>query len=338
MIGGNGQSNLVFFMSSKNKTRHPLHILIDLYAAFLIAYAGIRLLSGGRLWVVEMVSTMAHWLFLGAVLLVPVAVWRRRWTTLALLAVSGLVFIGLYGELFLPRLKRQPACQSQNNSGVRVMTFNISNGLAASDDLVRVLRKSGADVIGIQELPSGQEAKLEAELRNEYPHQIFLSEGFSGIGVLSRHPITEQVGFWIASDRPYLDVRLDVNGNPLRIIVAHPHVHFGPGAPAAIQAKMSALADLINRGESTILMGDFNFTDQNGGYRSLVEAGFLDVHRAVGWGFGSTYPERRWSGDGWLPLVRIDHIFVSDDICPRRVWLGRDGGSDHLPVMTDLSW
>lgn len=325
-------------MPAESKKAHPLLILIDLYAAFLVAYLGVRLLSGGRLWVVELVSTMAHWLLLAGMLLIPFAVWKQRWTTLAMLAVGGMAFIGLYGEVLVPRVKRQPACTGQKRSQVRVMTFNISNGLAAPDDIVQVVENSGADVVGIQELPTGQPDQFRQELDHLYPYQVFNSEGFSGIGLLSKHPIQGWEAFRIDSDRPYLEVRLDVNGNPLRIMVAHPHVHFGPGAPAAIQAKMSTLADLTHSDENTILMGDFNFTDQNEGYRSLVEAGLIDVHRAVGWGFGSTYPERRWSGEGWLPLVRIDYIFASKNLCLHRTWVGSDGGSDHLPVLADLTW
>ncbi len=325
-------------MSFQPKKQQPLFILIDLYAAFLIAYVGIRLLSGGRLWVVEFVSTMAHWLLLGAVLLIPLAVWKQRWTTLAMLAVSGMAFVGLYGELFLPWVTRQPTCQAQNSSGVRVMTFNISNGLAASDDIVRVVRESGAEVVGIQELPPGQADQFKKELSDLYPFQVFSSEGFSGIGLLSKHSIQDWKSFRIDSDRPYLRVKLSVDGTPLVVFVAHPHVSFGPGGFDYSRVEMSILADLAAGGSASIVMGDFNFTDQNVGHRILTGAGLVDVHRAVGWGFGSTYPERRWSGGRWLPFVRIDYIFVSGDFCPRRTWVGREGGSDHLPVLAEIVW
>jgi len=62
-----------------------------------------------------------------------------------------------------------------------------------------------------------------------------------------------------------------------------------------------------------------------------------DVHRAVGIGLGLTYPRRfnsRWS----TPIIRIDYILTTSDIEPVDIWLGDDGGSDHMPVLATLGW
>jgi endonuclease/exonuclease/phosphatase family metal-dependent hydrolase len=101
---------------------------------------------------------------------------------------------------------------------------------------------------------------------------------------------------------------------------------------------MQTLAKMALGGEKTILLGDFNFTDQNQDYRVLTQAGLADAHRSGGWGLGLTYPKKGWSGGVRLPLVRIDFVFLTGDICAQRAWVGEDGGSDHLPVLADVAW
>ena len=101
---------------------------------------------------------------------------------------------------------------------------------------------------------------------------------------------------------------------------------------------MPLLAEFASSGQDIILIGDFNLTDQNEGYEILRGGGWVDAFRSAGRGFGLTYPKRSWSGPNLLPLVRIDFIFVTPGIHPVEAWVGEDGGSDHLPVLAEVSW
>jgi endonuclease/exonuclease/phosphatase family metal-dependent hydrolase len=63
-------------------------------------------------------------------------------------------------------------------------------------------------------------------------------------------------------------------------------------------------------------------------------------HWEVGCGFGFTYPTPVVLFKKNIPfpaLIRIDHIFHSDDlIAIRSRTLSDSGGSDHYPVMAEL--
>ena len=313
---------------------------VDLYGALLVAYLLLRVLTTGHFWPVELVSVISHWLFLLAILLLPVALVGRHWPGVILLSISGIAFLWLFGGPFVPRMGDTRACGREGRPArLTVMTYNISNGLAAPDSLIEVIGGSGAEVVGIQELPAEQIPILQRGLQAIYPHQALYGSGISGIGLLSQHPFVEEDLFELQGIHPYLRAELEIEGKRLTVIVAHPPVTFGPGAPEApSRAEMWVLAEMTVEERPTILMGDFNFTDQNEGYEVLTGAGLVDAYRAAGRGFGLTYPLKNLSGASRIPLMQIDHVLVTEDVCPERAWVGADGSSDHLPVLATLRW
>jgi vancomycin resistance protein VanJ len=313
---------------------------VDVYAALLVAYLLLRVFTTGHFWPVELISVVAHWLLLLAILLLPVALAWRHWPGVILLSISGIAFLWLFGGLFVPWGSDTKACGTEGRpASLTVMTYNISNGLATPDSLIEAIGGSGAEVVGLQELPAEQIPILQRGLQEAYPHQALYGTGISGIGLLSRYPLMEEELFELQGIHPYLRAELEIEGKRLTIIVAHPPVTFGPGAPEApSRADMWVLAEMAIEARPTIVIGDFNFTDQNEGYQVLIGAGLVDAHRSAGRGLGLTYPLKNLSGAGRIPLIRIDHVLVTEDVCPERAWVGADGSSDHLPVLATLRW
>jgi vancomycin resistance protein VanJ len=326
-------------MKKRETSSSFLLIIVDLYGAVMVAYLLLRCLGGGGFWVVELMGTVVHWLLLPSFLLIPIALARRRWGTLVLLLSGSAAFLFLFGALFLPEGAKGKACEDPGSTCFRIMTYNISHGLAPPEQVVDVMETSGAEVIAIQELPHGMVSTFQNELEDLYPYQVFHGEGFSGIGLISQYPILEEKPFYLKGPRPYLRAELEMGSNVVTVIAAHPPVMIGPGRRSAPgRSDMETLAEMVVGEGKTIVMGDFNFTDQNQDYRILTKSGLVDAHRAAGWGFGMTYPRRGWTGGFRFPLVRIDHVFLAGDIYPRRTWVGWDGGSDHMPFLADLSW
>ena len=264
----------------------------------------------------------------------------RRWPTATLLAVSGAAFVWLFGSLFIPRnIKWGINAPNEQSSTIIVMSYNFGNGLASPDSLITVINGSGADIVAMQDMTLNQIEGLKLGLLNVYPFQVIHGAGISGIGLLSRYPILEDQLFSLRGSNPYLQAKLQVGDDILTVIVVHPPVSFGPGGPdAPSRADLPVLAEMAVKNDTTVLLGDLNFTDQNEGYSCLQRARLVDAFRAAGFGLGLTYPKRRYSGAPFLPLIRIDYIFVTDDILPVRAWVGEDGGSDHLPVLAELIW
>jgi vancomycin resistance protein VanJ len=316
---------------------------IGLYAVLILLYLFLRMIFGDRLWPVALLSTFLHWALLPAFVLLPVALWARHWLTAGMLGINVAVFLWLFGGLFLPQ---QPV--SIDSEALTVMTYNVAVNMVTPDALVATLRTSGADLIALQELSGEQTAAIEQDLHDLYPYRILYGYGVRGKGLLSRYPILEEELFYLEAQRlPYLRTIVAINDTrqrhdviPVTVIVAH------PPPPGIIQGRyrihpyaaseIRSLAQMAITNGPIILMGDFNFVDQNDNYTLLSGRGLTDAFREVGWGFGTTWPAHNiWP---LRLLVRIDYVWHSNHFRAIRAWIGPNAGSDHLPVLAELVW
>jgi vancomycin resistance protein VanJ len=84
---------------------------------------------------------------------------------------------------------------------------------------------------------------------------------------------------------------------------------------------------------SPILAGDFNLPADSAIYRRYW-SGYRDAFAEAGLGFGYTeWPKMRKLSFG----IRIDHVLTGAGWRCRRCWVGPDVGSDHLPLLADIS-
>jgi endonuclease/exonuclease/phosphatase family metal-dependent hydrolase len=231
-----------------------------------------------------------------------------------------------------------------------VMTLNIGNGLAPPRRLVSFLRNSGADVIGLQELAVSQADAIASELIEAYPYQELHPRGIEGRGLLSCYPLTQVSHLQLIRDRPDLLVSVCVAGVPISVVIAHPpppSFHWkGLRHAEETRTQVATLAELTMSSAPAVLLGDFNMTVQYALYADLVAASLVDAFHTAGHGRGNTLPTRigyvRWlrRSLGWarlIPILRVDYIWLTPDIAVEAAWVGRDVGSDHLPVFARVT-
>lgn len=214
---------------------------------------------------------------------------------------------------------------------LKVMTFNIGNGLAEPQRLAGFLRDSGADLIGLEEVSAAQAVVLDAALADVYPARVLHGHGIAGKGLLSRLPLQRQTLLELNPARPDLDAVLDWRGAPLRLLIVHPP----PPTPAVMESRrrqLERLHALVAAPEPLILMGDLNMTQFQQPYRTLLASGLRDAFADAGRGSGRTFPRRRGRVP-LIPTIRLDYIFHSDELTARDCWVGPDAGSDHLPLL-----
>jgi len=155
-----------------------------------------------------------------------------------------------------------------------------------------------------------------------------------GVALRSRWPLIdvevvdaqERMSSWIVAT-------LAVEGAvPTTVVVAHPHPPVTRARAAARDAQLAAMGRRLAATDGPrLLLGDLNATPWSTPMVRLLERTGLEV---AGGPFG---PRGTWPS--WLPVLRlpIDHVLHDAQVRIVRHELGPDVGSDHRPVVVDLT-
>ncbi len=318
-----------------------LVVLIDLYSISVIVLLVLRLLFGEQWWIVGLFNSLQPIALLPAPFLLIIALPLRKIRLIAQLLPTVAVLVMAYGALFVPRSQAIPP----EADTVTVMTYNVLADISPSADIIDVIRDTTPDIIALQEYSANAAAVVSEELASTYPHQSARSDATVSQGILSRYPIVSE-RFWTVGGRPGYQ-RITVNRNGERLVVYNIHTPPPRLIPFDARGRRSGIDDLLARLVSernpTVVLGDFNMTDQSTDYRRLA-ARYPDAYREVGYGFGNTFPNFGQIDTTqrdvlaplpWIPpLLRIDYAFHNEGLraLSAEVW-PQTGGSDHHPLL-----
>lgn len=287
----------------------------------------------------------ARWVVPFAALFLALAVWRRSTRT-------ALAYAGALAILVPWTLEWTPAVighDATRTSDLRVLSTNL---LAPNPTpaLAREILAIDADVVLVQEASDEWWSLLEAEgVLARYPHRVeethSFHEDYMGIAILSRLPIVASgVGQLGHTFVPYAwaDVRTDADAR-VRLYSIHT---WPPYASSMLDMHLEQMANLRHiatrdradeRLDAVVIGGDFNASPMSRQYRLLRDTGLVAAHERVGRGFATTWPNLAILPVP-IPPMRLDHVFVAgEDVEIVSVREGVGEGSDHLPVVVELS-
>jgi vancomycin resistance protein VanJ len=335
--------------------RATVILLLWGYALTLLAWFGLRLGWGDRLWWSALASSFTPYFFVPVLILAPFALFTRVWHARLAIFIPIALFLLLYGRLFVPR----PALLQEPGPTLTVMTFNMWGGSRTAETAQVIAEAGYPDIVALQELTPLMTDVLLRELGSVYPHRVTrYFHAHRGLGLFSRAPL-EPVAAPNLSGLERCDIQLArITTTEGATLVYNVHLHstnllrfLDFGVPIAQGTRESfarralcieaVLEDMSVRGEPVILLGDFNTTDQHDIYRMLRRS-LHDAHRDAGWGFGHTFPA---DGSGYrgIPVkqqvIRIDMIFYDDTFRARSARVSDvHGESNHRPVIAELAW
>jgi endonuclease/exonuclease/phosphatase (EEP) superfamily protein YafD len=259
---------------------------------------------------------------------VLVALLLRQWAVAAVALVPAIALVAVVA----PRALGGPDEAIAGGRPLTVLTANLRYGNADPDAVVALARRSGADLVSLQELPPAElEAIDAAGARELYPHRVVDTAGeVQGSALLSRHPLTDAV-------RPR-DLRnampeatLHVPGAAaVRVKAVHPQTPLhGDGSFWA--HSLRSLPRATPDGELRMLAGDFNATLDHHLLRDLIGSGYTDAGDAAGIGLRGTYPSNR------LLRITIDHVLVDERARVTSASVHTIPGSDHRALVARIS-
>ncbi len=300
--------------------------------------------------------------------------WAGRWVFAAELLSSvqlqmGLVGIGLAALLFacrIPRVAtglllvslatlanplevywRRPAAAESSRDRLRVMAFNILVVNRQNSQIKLTIEKAQADVVLLVEYAPWHEELLD-DLRDTFPYQLKEPRNYGyGLAILSRYPIVDhEIDHLILKpddlpvalhhswkEDPYILATVEWNGRKLQIMGVH---LFNPTSFSQFLRRtqqFDRLTEIVKAQTEhpLILMGDFNCVPWSPFFRDFLRATGLSDSRN---GFGY---QGSWPTGGDLVSIPIDHILVSRDLSVQHRQVLPVAGSDHYPVICDLS-
>lgn len=232
----------------------------------------------------------------------------------------------------------------------KVLTFNIHGGRGLDPHkrqmLIQILTGAAPQVICLQEVKQGptrsgwedQGQWLGKHLGFWWAFAPARSHagGLLGNAVLSAWPIRQSRNHDLTilsrSPRAGLEVEIAAPWGPLRVF----NVHLGHLPRERARQVRRLFPRLFPSGGGSdpplLLAGDFNSLPQ-GFVSQYLRKHLADVWRQVGHGRGGTYSTR-------LPLLRLDYIYINQNLRPRAARVLRPGRgrrvSDHFPLLVEL--
>lgn len=257
----------------------------------------------------------------------------------------------------VPRSTRAEPMHKVNGtvSRLRVMTYNVHRcvgrgGRDSTSDITRLCGDAQPDLIALQELDApetddGEGVHHARDLARGLGMTLLFCRTFRrGVGsyghaLLSRSPIelvrvtTFPAVSLVAEPRGAIWGRTKVGRHTLEVVSTHLGVARRDRRHQSAELIGDAWLGSPDMGPLRVLCGDLNAVPRAATYRRFART-MRDAQRALpGHRPAPTFPSA-------LPFLRLDHVFVSDDVRVRGVVVPHDArarrASDHLPLIVDL--
>ncbi|WP_337185670.1 endonuclease/exonuclease/phosphatase family protein [Phenylobacterium sp.] len=238
----------------------------------------------------------------------------------------------------------------------RIVTYNVHRcvGTDRRLDVARIAEALGRlapDIVALQELDVGRRRTNHVDQAHEIAERLEMAHHFHpafrveeelyGDAILTACPerLVKAAALPGLPRMPGLEprgavwVEVTVGGRTLQVINTHLGLVPREQQIQAVELAGPAWLQHPDCRAPTILLGDFNATASSIVYRTLTRRLQPARRLAPVRQPSSTFPSA-------LPVLRIDHLFVSDGVAVRDVFAPYDpifrAASDHLPLVMDF--
>ena len=256
--------------------------------------------------------------------------WRPVARTFALLALVGVVMHAFWvAPSFVGAAEAAPGVEP-----MRVMTANLMLGQASPSRVVQLAVDRDVDVLVLQEVDwAVLDGMRRAGLDEAFAHSAGKpAPGAAGTMVLARRPVLHVTPL----DTGFASYQVDVAGVTLVAVHARPPTGDVQDWVADHRAIRRAAFD---RRTPTMIVGDFNATNDHRVMRELAGRGYTDAATRTRSRWQPTWPAEglvRVLGVPVPSLLALDHVLVNDAVQPVSTETVAIDGSDHLALIAEV--
>ena len=222
-------------------------------------------------------------------------------------------------------------------NGIKLLQLNLLYRNYKPSAVIKLVKELKPDVITFQELSYKNKHILNAIGKN-YPHKIIcFSSGIRSVAVLSRFPSASGKSKKCYRGKGLAWMQILVGGKKVSIASLHLKWPYPYGQPKHIDQLEGALKEIP---KPVIASGDYNATPWSYAIDRIEQAtntkvigGIRFTYRVdtYQWAWGERFPIR------FKIRMPIDHILVSKEFSARKIRKERYVGSDHAPVIAEIS-
>lgn len=224
----------------------------------------------------------------------------------------------------------------------KVATYNIFSLMETDDPTLAAIGATDADIVCLQEVTPVWKERLRERYSAEYPYMLFREHtGASGLGVLSRYPLTGGELEFVADWHPAWHVDAQTPAGWLQVLVVHLRADF-TGEGGYINSYLDVNDDHVLQAEvftsngaqgvPTVVLGDFNEGPNAPAVEYIESLGFRN---ALPLYHPGQYTWRKASVGDQLDMP-IDHVLFDGWTDSLNAYVLVEGNSDHIPVVAHL--
>ncbi len=217
-------------------------------------------------------------------------------------------------------------------NSTKIICINLLSSNTEYKEVARFITSEAPDVLVLQEITSRWEAMLEPSLKDYTSRLVVPREDNFGIAVYSKVNISNLKELQFGDSRsPSIRADLFLHDRKVSLLAAHTMPPIGYANSEIRNHQLSELSTLVSGLENeVVLIGDLNISSFSSHFKKLINSSNL-VDSRKGFGLLPTWPT--W----FYPMqTTLDHCLVSEGIQVKSRKVGRNMGSDHLPIIVEF--
>lgn len=258
----------------------------------------------------------------GVLLAISITIGDRR-----LMMIDAVVFAATL-LLFLLPFTLATRKKKDETRLIRLMTFNMEHTNTRKHDICAFIADADPDIVLIQEIDAAGAAELARGLEPSYVHMSHVGQSRKvGLALFSRLPCVDSGTVERNEHKPGVvsaHVRQQAaNYDVMNVYLADP---FHPMEQAR---QIDWLIGHIRAWDRPLIIaGDFNLTPFSAKLTKFALATGLKRHGTL---------LASWPADKFHPMFLIDNVFASPEFGSANVSVGPFLGSDHRPIIADIT-